>query len=455
MPSARFRGAVASSLLWLVSARGAPAQALPRDTVLGNGLEVIVAEHHTLPQATVVLAVRTGAFTQDAHQAGLAHLYEHLLFRTYPRGQSGFARDANAIEAGWNGVTTEDLVEYFLEVPSRYAGTAIHILSRLARGAKFSDRDMKAERPIVLDELARDIASPPDRLELEVHRRLWGDSWSRKDVGGDSASVTGIPLTDIQRQFERYYVPNNAALIVSGDVDAAAVLAAAEDAFAPWVRGPDPSAGQPPITVTAIGRPTVVLMPADVSDVTFLIASQGPSAAPDSLDPYVVTVLSEILNEPSSAFQRRLSGHGLLQGVTANYDWGRYSGEIQIHARATVDHAGQGLLMLMNELQVMDALTGVDAEDIRIAARHRAVGDAIDEEFANHVAGTLAQWWAGPGISAYPTYGKRLSAVTTTDLARVAASYFGDRPRVIGVLANARGIAAVRAALSAPAAAKP
>jgi hypothetical protein len=109
----------------------------------------------------------------------------------------------------------------------------------------------------------------------------------------------------------------------------------------------------------------------------------------------------------------------------------------------------------MNELQVMDALTGVDAEDILIAARHRAVGDAIDDELANHVAHTLAQWWAGPGISAYPSFGKRLSAVTPVDLARVAASYFGDRPRVIGVLADARGIAAVRAALSAPAAAKP
>ncbi|HXH62618.1 MAG TPA: pitrilysin family protein [Gemmatimonadales bacterium] len=455
MPPARLGRAVASSLLWFVLVRGAPGQAATRDTVLGNGLEVIIAEHHSLPQATVVLAVRTGAFTQDARQDGLAHLYEHLLFRTYPRGLSGFARDANAIEAGWNGVTTEDLVEYFLEAPSRNAGTAIKILSRLARGAKFSEKDMKAERPIVLDELARDLSSPLARLELEVHRRLWGDSWSRKDVGGDSASVSALPLTDIQRQFERYYVPNNAALIVSGDVDAAAVIAEAQDAFAPWTRGPDPSAGQPPITVTTIGRTTVVLMPADVSDVTFLIASQGPSAAPDSLDPYAVTVLSEILNEPSSAFQRRLVGRGLLQGVTANYDWGRYSGEVQIHARATVDHAGRGLLMLLNELQVMDALTGVDAEDIRIAARHRAVGDAFDEELANHVAGTLAQWWAGPGVSAYPSFGKRLSAVTPADLARVAASYFGDRPRVIGVLADARGIAAVRAALSAPGAANP
>src|SRR5579859_3901020 len=156
MRSARIGSAVASSLLWLVAAGGASGQSAARDTILANGLEVIVAEHHTLPEATVVLAVRTGAFTQDEHQDGLAHLYEHLLFRTYPRGLEGFARDANAIDAGWNGETTEDLVEYFLEVPSRNVATAMHILSRLARGAKFSDKDLKAERPVVLDELARD-----------------------------------------------------------------------------------------------------------------------------------------------------------------------------------------------------------------------------------------------------------------------------------------------------------
>ncbi|HEY6808991.1 MAG TPA: pitrilysin family protein [Gemmatimonadales bacterium] len=455
MHSSRIHGAVASSLLVLLAVRGAPGQAPARDTVLGNGLEVIVAEDHTLPQATVVLAVRTGAFTQDAHQAGLAHLYEHLLFRTYPRGLSGFARDANAIDASWNGETTEDLVEYFLDVPARHVGTAISILSRLVRGAKFTDKDMKAERPVVLDELARDVSSPPDRLELEVHRRLWGDSWSRKDVGGDSATVSGLPLADIQQQFERYYVPNNAALIVSGDVNAAQVLTAAQGAFAPWAQAADPFAGQPKVTVTTIGRTTVLFMPANVTDVTFLMASQGPSAAPDSLDPYPVTVLCEILNESSSAFQRRLAGKGLLQRITASYDWGRYSGEIQIRARATVEQAGRGLLSLMNEVQVMDALSGVDSEDIRIAARHRAVGDAIDAELATHVAHTLAHWWAGPGIAAYPAYDKRLSAVSMADLSRVAATYFGERPRVIGVLADPRGIAAVRAALSAPGATGP
>ena len=63
MPPARLGRAVASSLLWFVLVRGAPGQAATRDTVLGNGLEVIIAEHHSLPQATVVLAVRTGAFT--------------------------------------------------------------------------------------------------------------------------------------------------------------------------------------------------------------------------------------------------------------------------------------------------------------------------------------------------------------------------------------------------------
>src|SRR5712691_7188659 len=99
-------------------------------TQLDNGLDVITVENNTVPLATVLLAVRNGAFTQDSADQGMAHLYEHLLFR--------------------------------------------------------SNGDLKVERPVVLDELQRDESDPEHQLHRHVDRMLWGASWSRKDLSGDS-----------------------------------------------------------------------------------------------------------------------------------------------------------------------------------------------------------------------------------------------------------------------------
>ena len=148
------------------------------DTTLANGLQVYVAENHRLPQATVVIAVRTGAFTQEAKQDGLAHLYEHLLYRAYPHGLQGFEHDANKIDAYFNGVTSVDFVEYFLDLPSENVPSAVQLLSHLVRNAHFSEADIKAERPIVMDEMARDISDPEAQLTRQVGQHLWGETWS-------------------------------------------------------------------------------------------------------------------------------------------------------------------------------------------------------------------------------------------------------------------------------------
>jgi zinc protease len=70
---------------------------------LENGLQVIVAENHRLPLATILVAVRNGAITQDSGDQGLAHLYEHLLFRSYKGDPDAFAAEASDLDAESNG----------------------------------------------------------------------------------------------------------------------------------------------------------------------------------------------------------------------------------------------------------------------------------------------------------------------------------------------------------------
>ena len=197
---------------------------------LANGLEVIVVPNSAVPLATALVAVRNGAFTQDSDEAGLAHLYEHLLFHSFRHNPEAFAIEASKLKGQYNGTTSPEVVEYYLMVPSENVEPAIGLLADLMTRARFSNGDLKAERSVVLDELKRNISDPENDLERQVERTLWGTAWHRKDVGGDSASLQGISLDRLKATYARYYVPNNAALIVTGDVDPERIFTVAASA---------------------------------------------------------------------------------------------------------------------------------------------------------------------------------------------------------------------------------
>src|SRR5436190_486758 len=200
-----------------VRAQQSPLARVIHRTTLDNGLEIVVAENHAVPLATVLVAVRNGAFTQEPAERGLAHLYEHVLFRSYKGDPNAFGRAAGRLNAAFNGFTSSEVVSYFLMVPSQNVDGAIDLMAGLFQDARFSNQDLKEERPIVLNELQRHASDPEDRLGRQVAQALWGSSWSRKDASGDSVTLAGITLDHLKATYSRYYVPNNAALIVTGD----------------------------------------------------------------------------------------------------------------------------------------------------------------------------------------------------------------------------------------------
>src|SRR5439155_1424809 len=209
-------GIGAASSAW---AGQSPLERVMHRKTLDNGMQVIVVENTAVPLATALVAVHNGAFTQDTDEAGLAHLYEHLLFHSFRHNPSAFGLEATKLKGVYNGTTSDEVVNYFVTVPSDNIESAIGLLADLLLKAGFSNGDLKAERSVVLNELQRGESDPEGDLERQVERALWGAAWHRKDVGGDSSSLQGISLDRLKATYARYYVPNNAALIVTGDVE--------------------------------------------------------------------------------------------------------------------------------------------------------------------------------------------------------------------------------------------
>ena len=125
-------------------------------TTLDNGLRVIsvsMPHHHS---AEVMIYIGVGSRYETAHKAGVSHFLEHMLFRKADRGPEGtFAGRASAIDASWNGVTSDEAVRYYVLAPSKHLVKSIDLVSDLVRQAIFTDDGLDIERRVVRGELER------------------------------------------------------------------------------------------------------------------------------------------------------------------------------------------------------------------------------------------------------------------------------------------------------------
>ncbi|MGE5802578.1 MAG: M16 family metallopeptidase [Gemmatimonadota bacterium] len=408
-------------------------QSVHRKT-LDNGMQVIVVDNPAVPLATALVAVHNGAFTQQSDEAGLAHLYEHILFRSFGRSPSAFGIETTKLKGVYNGTTSDEVVNYFVTVPSNNVESAIGLLADLLMKARFSNGDLKSERLVVLDELQRSESDPDQALERQVERALWSGAWHRKDVGGDSSSLQGISLDRLKATYARYYVPNNAALIVTGDVQADRIIEVVRRRFGEWKAAPNPFEDRAIPAIPPLEKTTAVMVAKDVLDVTIVVAMHGPSVRTDPGATYAADVFFDVFNDPTSAFQRRLVDEGPFVSISGSYLTLDHTGPIQIRGKTSPERAQQAILSILVELHDLDLLQGVTDDDLAIARKRRQVGGALARERTASLAPGLAFWWSAAGMDYYLSYNEHMATQTADSLRRFALAYMTARPRVIGVL---------------------
>lgn len=403
---------------------------------LPNGLEVIVVENHAVPLVTLEVDVRNGAFTQTAATAGLAHLYEHMFFKAnarWPDAEEFLAR-ASELGARFNATTGEERVNYFLTLPRDSIVGGLDFLAAALTSPLFLADELAREREVVLGEYDRRESDPFFAAEQALGALQYGAQWPRKNTIGDRAvigSATPEQMREIQR---RFYVPNNAALIVTGDVEPAAVFALAERVLGSWPRRPDPFAGVTRPPLPPIARDTAIITEAPVSAVTVLLRWNGPSARRDRAATYAADVFSDALNAPGSRLQQRLVDSGLWLGVLVNYYTLDDTGPITISGQTTADRFPQAMRALERELAQLGDSTYVRPEELRHAQASRTVSSAFGLERASDLAHTIGFWWSVVNLDYFLGYVDEMARQTRGDLARYAATWIVGKPRIAAVL---------------------
>jgi zinc protease len=434
-------GATLALLLSAFLPIGAAAQRAELDKiiqrkVLANGLEVIVVENHGVPLATIEIDVKNGSFTQSPEYEGLAHMYEHMFFRansTYPEPNQFWDR-ASDLGAVFNGTTAEERVNYYMTMPAEKLEDGIHLLATALRAPLFRQDELERERQVVIGEYDRNESSPFFALSREMDTKLYPGNFSRKDVIGDRQIVSTTTPDKMRTIQKKYYVPNNSALIVAGDVNPATVFALVERELGQWSRGADPFTADPIPVIPALQKSEGIVVEAPVGAVTVQVQWQGPSVGQDPKSTYAADVFSDVLNDPRSQFQQRLVDSGLWQAVGVNYYTLNHTGPITISGQTSADQLRPALAALYGEIAKFDTPGYFASDELEAVKAHRAVTSAFDRERASGFAHTLGFWWSVASLEYYMGYVDYMAQQSLDDLRAYARRYIVGKPHIAGVL---------------------
>ena len=430
-------GACSLAALLLASPPARAAQAPPvTEATLDNGLRILVLEDHRNPIATVQTWYRVGSRNEIPGATGLAHFLEHMMFKgTATHGKGQFARVIEENGGQDNAFTSHDVTSYYVNIAADRVDLVLGLEADRMRHLLLDPKEIASERQVVAEERRTRMEDDPEGyLEEEFLAAAYKAHPYGWPVIGWMEDIQRINPTELRAFYDRFYQPNNALLVVGGDVDARRVIARARETFGRIPRAPAP----PPMDAVEPrqqGERRVRLYKADARAAVVYIGFHVPNFR--SPDAPALELLSTILQEGRASrlyrrlvYERRLAlavgGEYAYLSHDPNLFW--FSGTpLPGHTPEELEQA------IMAEIERVKA-EPVPEEELERAKNQTEAGfiwrqDSVYSRVASMAGFELAGSWRN-GESFVPL----IRQVTAADLQRVARAYFQPERRTVGIL---------------------
>lgn len=411
------------------------------DFTLANGMEVVVIPDHRAPIVTHMVWYKIGSADEPAGKSGIAHFFEHLMFKgTKNHGPGEFTTRVAEIGGDENAFTSYDYTAYYQTVSPDALPTMMEYEADRMRNLILTDEVIGPERDVILEERRLRIENSPEALlGEEINATLFQNEPYRVPVIGWMHEMEQLNRVDAVAFYDRYYAPNNAVLVVAGDTDEATVKRLAEATYGKVPHGPALPPRVRPSEPEQNTKRTVTLRDARVSVPSFQKSWVVPSyrTAKDG-EAEALDLLSEILGGGvrSRIYQQLVVKTGIASSAGASYS-GTYLGETSFsiygspRGEAGIDQVEAAIDAEIRRL-IKDGVTDSELEK----AKNRYVRSMIfarddQSDMANLYGATLA---TGGTVAEVEEWPDRIKAVTAEQVRAVAAKYLNPDRSVAGYL---------------------
>jgi len=408
---------------------------------LANELEVVVIPDHRTPVVTHMVWYRVGAADETSGKTGLAHFLEHLLFKGTNKNPQGlFSQTVATIGGQENAFTSADYTGYFQRTAREHLKTLMEFESDRMTGLVLTDDVVRPELAVVLEEQNMRIANnPAARLEVQMDASLFLNHPYGRPIIGWRQEIEGLTSADALAFYKRFYTPNNAILVVAGDVTAEEVKILAEETYGKVEIQTQVAARQRPQEPVQEAPRSVTLADARVTQPSMQRMYLAPSyatAKPGEAE--ALDILSHILGRGSNSrlYQALVVDKGIAVSAGAGYE-GTALDQTKIRVYGT-PKPGTSLSQLEDAIDAVLAEVmekGVTAAELD-RSRSRMIADEI---YAQDSQATLARWYGaalttGSTVEQVQSWTDRIKAVTADQVREAARRTFDKRRSVTGYL---------------------
>jgi zinc protease len=400
---------------------------------LANGLEVVVVPDHRAPVVTHMIWYKVGAADETPGKSGLAHFLEHLMFKgTVKYPADTFSQTVAEIGGQENAFTASDYTGYYQRVPREHLKEMMEMEADRITGLTLTDDVVRPELQVVLEEQNMRVANNPSgRLSEQMDAALYLNHPYGRPVIGWRQEIEKLDSADALAFYRRFYTPNNAIVVIAGDVTPEEVKTLAEEtygkiapriAIGPRVRPKEP-VQEAPRTVTLadprVEQPTV--------NRYYLVSSSTTAKAGES---EALDVLARALGATSTGLLYRtlVLDKGIALNAGAYYsstalDYGKFG----IYASPKPGHTLHEVEAAIDAVIAAVVDKGITDDELD-RAKNRLIADAV---YAQDNQATLARWFGaalatGETVDQVRTWPDRIHAVTA-DAVRDAARRWLDR----------------------------
>ncbi|KQT69735.1 MULTISPECIES: M16 family metallopeptidase [unclassified Aureimonas] len=410
---------------------------------LANGLDVVVLPDHRAPVVTQMVWYKAGSADEVAGTSGIAHFLEHLMFKgtkTHPAGQ--FSNAVSDIGGEENAFTTSDYTAYYQQVPAEALETVMGFEADRMENLVLSDEAVLPERDVILEERRqRTDNDPGSQLSEAVQAALFQNSHYGIPVIGWRHEMEKLSREDAIAWYDKFYTPNNATLIVAGDVTADQVKTLAEKTFGKVQRRAEPGdrAALRATEPEPVAARTVTLTDERVTQPSFSRTYLVPSdttAKPGEAE--ALDVLADVLGggATSRLYRQLVVGKGIAANVGAfNASSALKEGQFGFYATPLGEAGIAPLEAGIDEEIAKVQKDGITADELE-RAKNRVRKAVIYERdsqtsLARRYGAALS---TGRTIADVDSYPERIEAVTVDAVKAAAETYLQKKRSVTGYL---------------------
>jgi zinc protease len=429
-----------AACLFTGSAHAAPKPDVGHFT-LANGLEVVVVPDRRAPVVTHMVWYKVGAADETPGKSGLAHFLEHLMFKGTAMNPAGrFSQAVASVGGQENAFTTQDYTGYYQRVSRENLKTLMEFESDRMTGLVLTDDAVVPELKVVLEEYNQRVANNPRaQLSQQIEASLYLNHPYGKPVIGWRHEIEKLDREDALAFYRRFYTPNNAVLVVAGDVTADEVKALAEQTYGKVAKVAEIAPRRRPQEPPQAAARHVTLADPRVQQPTLQRAYQVPSATTAKAgESEALEVLAFILGHGSTGrlYNTLVVERGLAVGAG-----GWYNGTALDATQFGVFGSPKPGVTLPQLEAAIDAVIdevlakGVTADEVE-RAKNRLIADAI---YAQDSQATMARWYGaalttGSTVERVQSWPDRMRAVTADAVNAAAKTWLDNRHSATGYL---------------------